>query len=90
MKTIILIFLGGGSGAVTRYVATILGGRVFGAAHNFYSIMSVNVIGSLLMGMLVGYMWRHDTNLNETTTTLNCNRIPRRVYYILSFLARLY
>lgn len=55
---ILLIALGGGIGAVMRYILT---GKVTEiAGFGFpYGTMAVNIIGSLAMGLLIGYMARN-------------------------------
>ncbi len=57
MKQAGLIFLGGGMGSVLRYaVALWLNGRItaFPAA-----TLSVNILGALLMGLLLGHATQH-------------------------------
>ena len=50
MEKILLVGLGGGAGAITRYLAAAWAGRLLGAG--FMGTMFVNVVGSLLMGFL--------------------------------------
>ena len=56
MVNLLLVFLGGGSGAVCRYLAGVGYGRLFGLERGYLSIMGVNVLGGLLMGLLVGVL----------------------------------
>ena len=49
------VALGGGIGAVARYFVTVLCGAWFGSNYP-YGTFAVNVLGSLLMGILIGYM----------------------------------
>ena len=51
----IFVFLGGGLGAVCRYLATSFFAVRFGAAFP-YGTLFVNVSGSFLMGMLMGLL----------------------------------
>ena len=49
----IFVFLGGGLGAVCRYLATSFFAVRFGAAFP-YGTLFVNVLGSFLLGLLMG------------------------------------
>ncbi|OXY80900.1 fluoride efflux transporter CrcB [Oceanimonas doudoroffii] len=51
MKTLMFIALGGAIGAVLRFVITDVMGRLLGRSFP-YSILTVNLIGSLLMGII--------------------------------------
>jgi len=50
---ILLVFLGGGFGAVGRYLSGVAYGRVFGPNHPYAATFFVNVLGGLLMGVLI-------------------------------------
>jgi len=51
----LLVFLGGGLGAAMRHGVNVGAARLFGT--NFpYGTLTVNVVGSLLMGLLVAYL----------------------------------
>jgi fluoride exporter len=52
---ILLVFLGAGLGGALRYGSTALCARLWGVAFPTGTLM-VNVVGSLLMGLLVGYL----------------------------------
>jgi len=53
--TLLYIASGGAIGAVLRYMFTIGSGHIFGV--NFpYGTFIVNIIGSFLMGIVVGYL----------------------------------
>ena len=53
MQNILLVFLGGGLGAVLRYGVNLNAARFLGA--NFpWGTLAVNVLGSLAMGLLAG------------------------------------
>ena len=50
----LIVFLGGGLGAILRHGSNLAGMRMLGP--NFpYATIFVNVFGSLLMGLIVGY-----------------------------------
>ena len=53
MKMVLLAAAGGGIGAAARYLVGIGAGRMFG--HGFpWGTLTVNIVGSLLMGLLIG------------------------------------
>jgi len=55
---VLIVFLGGGLGAALRHGVNVLGLRVAAAglgASFPYATLSINILGSLLMGMLVEY-----------------------------------
>ena len=65
MKSFLLVFLGGGLGSSLRYLLTI--------AMNQYSkvlpfgTFTVNILGCLLIGLILGYAQKENTlNLNQT------------------------
>lgn len=51
----LLVFIGAGLGGALRYSSINLCARLFGAAFPV-GTMLVNIVGSLLMGLLVGYL----------------------------------
>ena len=53
--TVLLVGLGGGTGAAARYLVDLLATRMFGLAFPV-GTMAVNVIGSFLMGVLVVWL----------------------------------
>ena len=55
MQHFLLIFLGGGLGAAGRHYVSGLALRQFGPAFP-YGTLAVNVIGSLVMGLLIGWL----------------------------------
>ncbi len=69
MNAVALVFLGGGSGAVLRYLSVhalyALGGM--GAA---WAIMLVNIIGSLIMGMALAMVERGVLSFGSTQMQL--------------------
>lgn len=54
MTAYLLIFLGGGIGAALRHGTNLLSARLVGTGFPFGTV-TVNVLGSLLMGLLAGY-----------------------------------
>ena len=72
----LLVFLGGGIGAAARHGVNIAAGRAFGL--NFpFGTLTVNVVGSFLMGVLVAFLafkagagWTQHTRLFLTTGIL--------------------
>ena len=56
----LLVALGGGAGAWLRYAVGVTLGRMGAATAPFpWSTLAVNVAGSLLMGLLAGWLARH-------------------------------
>jgi fluoride exporter len=56
MVNLLLVFAGGGTGAVARYLFGVGYGRVAGPASPFPATFAINVLGGLLMGLLVGLL----------------------------------
>jgi CrcB protein len=67
MKQVLLVFLGGGIGSALRYVI----GRIFNTSSAGYpwGTFSVNIIGSLLIGVFMGIALKNN-NLSENQTLL--------------------
>ncbi|MGO5130613.1 fluoride efflux transporter CrcB [Mitsuokella jalaludinii] len=55
MQHLFLVFVGGGLGAVCRYLSTTSIGAVFGSNFPFGTLF-VNTLGSLLMGFIMGIL----------------------------------
>src|ERR1041385_6211344 len=55
MGNLILVFLGGGLGAVARWQTGVWGMRAWGTAWP-WATFAVNVLGGFLMGMLAGWL----------------------------------
>ena len=53
MTPILIIFLGGGTGSVVRYLAGVLWGRLGGHGASWGATLVINVLGGLLMGLLI-------------------------------------
>jgi len=60
----VLIFLGGGLGASLRHWTGVWTLRQFGPAFP-YGTMTVNILGALLMGVLIGYLSKKGGTQNE-------------------------
>lgn len=70
MKAALLVFLGGGIGSMLRYLIYKLMG--YGTYPVYFSTLIVNVVGSLLLGILLGYSvkqgnWSENSLLFLTT-----------------------
>jgi CrcB protein len=50
----LIVFLGGGIGAALRHGVNLIAARLFGTAFPF-GTLTVNVLGSLIMGLLAAY-----------------------------------
>ena len=51
----LLVFIGGGLGAILRYVLTVTSGKAFGT--NFpWGTFIINITGSTVMGLIAGYL----------------------------------
>lgn len=67
MKQLILIFFGGGLGSVLRYIIT----KYFNNTEALipYGTFAVNILGSLLIGIILGLAAKHNT-LSQNQTLL--------------------
>jgi CrcB protein len=55
MQTVVLVFLGAGLGGVLRHIVNVAMARLLG--NDFpYGILFINITGSLVMGLLVGWL----------------------------------
>lgn len=67
MKQVILVFLGGGIGSTARYLVSTL---LTAEKHTIpYGTLIVNIVGSLLIGIILGLSLRSNT-LSESTVLL--------------------
>ncbi|MDG5492555.1 fluoride efflux transporter CrcB [Psychroserpens sp. SPM9] len=65
MKQLLLVFLGGGFGSALRY----LFGKFLNSSENGipYGTFAANILGSLLIGIILGLAAKHDSlNSNQT------------------------
>ncbi|MEM6710967.1 MAG: CrcB family protein [Pseudomonadota bacterium] len=62
MSVAILVFAGGGVGAVARYGLVHASETAFGNAFP-YGVLTANILGSFLMGLLVGWLATHGAGL---------------------------
>ena len=67
MKNLLLVFVGGGFGSVLRYVI----GKYFNATqHGFpYGTFAVNIIGSLVIGIILGLAAKNNS-ISQSQTLL--------------------
>ena len=63
MQNLLLVIVGGGIGAGARHVVNTFVPRIAGTAFPWHTVF-VNIVGSLVMGLLVGWMAKRagDTN----------------------------
>ena len=68
MKQLLLVFVGGGFGSVLRYAI----GKYLNNPHNGipYGTFAANVLGSLLIGIILGLAAKNDTLTNNQTLLL--------------------
>jgi CrcB protein len=76
MKAIMLVFLGAGLGGVARHIVNVGCARACGTQFP-YGTLTVNVVGSLMMGLIAGWLafkasagWSQDVRLFLTTGVL--------------------
>lgn len=62
MKSVLLVFLGGGLGSVARYGVSFLANEHLGTKFNLYGTLTVNLLGSLLIGLLLGWLLKSETS----------------------------
>jgi len=66
MKNLLLVFIGGGFGSVLRYGI----GKWLNNTEGFpYGTFAVNILGSLLIGLILGYAAKNDA-ISENQTLL--------------------
>ena len=56
MVNLLLVFMGGGTGAVCRFLVGMSYLRTFGPRQPYLATLGINVLGGLLMGLLVGWL----------------------------------
>ena len=61
LKNILLVFLGGGFGSVIRYLISKID---FASNYYPYNTLAVNIIGSLMLGVIIGYFLKNE-NINS-------------------------
>lgn len=68
MKQLVLVFIGGGFGSVLRYVI----GKWLNNTENGipYGTFAANILGSLLIGIILGYAAKNETISQNTTLLL--------------------
>lgn len=63
MKAVLLVFLGGGLGSVLRYL--VYRAMLLLNLASFYGTFTVNILGSLLLGVLMGYFLKEGNISNN-------------------------
>lgn len=59
MKELLLVFIGGGTGSLFRFWIS----RVLNSASGFpYGTWTVNILGSILIGVFLGISWKQASN----------------------------
>ena len=67
MKQLLLVFIGGGFGSMLRYVI----GKALNTSQNFpIGTFTANILGSLLIGILLGWALKSDTLTQNHTLLL--------------------
>jgi fluoride exporter len=76
MKSAVLVFVGAGLGGVARHLVNLACARAFGVGFP-YGTLTVNVVGSLMMGLIIGWLafrvsagWTQDARLFLATGVL--------------------
>ena len=68
MKQLVLVFVGGGFGSVLRYV---IGKWLNNTENGFpYGTFAANILGSLLIGIILGYAAKNETLSQHSTLLL--------------------
>jgi CrcB protein len=60
MKSVLLVFLGGGLGSVCRYLVTLFFKTQVDSKFDLFSTLTVNILGSLLIGLLLGWLMKSE------------------------------
>lgn len=65
MKALILVFIGGGSGSIARYLL----GKLLNSSNNGipYGTFAANILGSLLIGVILGWALKNNSLSSQTT-----------------------
>ena len=65
MKALILVFIGGGSGSIARYLL----GKLLNSSNNGipYGTFAANILGSLLIGIILGWALKNNSLSSQTT-----------------------
>lgn len=72
MKAIFLVGLGGFLGSVSRYLLSLVTGRIFIGFNSFPPTLLVNILGCFLIGLLLGLSGKFSKDLLLLATTGFC------------------
>lgn len=61
MKSALLVFLGGGLGSLVRYWVSLIFKYQVDTKLDIYGTLTVNVLGSLIIGLLMGWFLKSET-----------------------------
>jgi len=64
VMSVTLVAIGGAIGSALRYIFSVFAGKIYGPDFP-YGTLGVNIIGSLLMGILIGVLARYFSHLKE-------------------------
>lgn len=68
MKALLVVFLGGGTGSIARYLLSKLWNDPSSGIP--YGTFAANILGSLLIGLILGWALKNDTFSSNTTLLL--------------------
>lgn len=60
MKSALLVFIGGGLGSVARYWISVFINSQLNTRLDVYGTLMVNIIGSFLIGLLLGWLFKSE------------------------------
>lgn len=68
MKQLVFVFIGGGTGSIARYIL----GKVWNTSSSGipYGTFTANILGSLIIGVILGWAIKNETLSSNTTLLL--------------------
>jgi CrcB protein len=61
MKSALLVFIGGGIGSLLRYAVSLFFKHQLNTRLDLFGTLTVNILGSLLIGLLMGWLLKSET-----------------------------